>query len=211
MLRHFTNWGTEECNCSFLGTTVSSALKPTEGVDQVATWFHSAITDIDVVSDLVLLVATGTSYTGWHVDNGPPFEVVASLLRGKKLWMFASRGSGAASTLVKKHEDVHLKTFIEDLVYGRYKYLSYCFQDVGDSVCFLARAAHFVFSATPTDQWNVLLSHNILHSDEAATQLKQKAFNRCCEQRNRVVLGQTTKRFGVTRKRFTVRRRSNTS
>ena len=57
MLRHFTNWGTEECNSSFLATSVLSALMPTEGVDQVATWFHSAITDIDVVSDLVLLVA----------------------------------------------------------------------------------------------------------------------------------------------------------
>ena len=94
---------------------------PTEGVDQVVTWFNSAITDIDVVSYPVLLVPTSNSCTEWHVDNDPPTEVVASLIRGKNLWMFASCGSGAASTLVKKHEDVHLETFIEDLVYGRYK------------------------------------------------------------------------------------------
>ena len=104
--------------------------------------------------------------------------------------MFASRESCAASTLVKKHEDVNLKTFIDDLMYGRYKDLSYCIQNVGDTVCFSARTAHFVFSATPTDQWNVLLSHNVLHSEQEGTQLEQNAFNRCCDQGSRVVLGQ---------------------
>ena len=169
MLQHFTNWETEECNSSFPGTIVLSALRPTDWVDHVATWFHSAITETNVVSDPVLLLATGNSCTGWHLDNDPTTEVKASLLRGKMLWMFVSREPGAASTLVNKHEDIRLETFIEDLVYGRYRDLSYCIQNVGETVSFPARTAHFVFSATPTDQWNFLLSRNVLHSEEEAT------------------------------------------
>ena len=63
-------------------------------------------------------------------------------------------------------------------------------QNVEDTVCLPSRFAHFVLSATPTDQRNVLLLHNVLHSVEEATQLEQMAFNLCCNQRSRVFLGQ---------------------
>ena len=161
----FTNWGEEQSNVEFPATQLLTALMPTKNVNDVDSWFNSAIAPVEMVADPVLLVATGNCLTGFHLDNKPPTEVVASLLRGCKLWIFATRGSKSAALLVKRSENTQLQQFIEDMVYGRYKDLLYCLQEPGDTICFPVRTVHFVLSVTADNGWNCLLSHNIRHSE----------------------------------------------
>ena len=203
LLEHFTNWGEDKMNVQFPETRLLTALMPTVDVEHVPRWFHSAIVPMECVHDPILLVSTGNCLTGFHVDDKPPTEVVASLLRGRKLWMFATPGSKSASILVKRPEDTHLDQLIEDMVYHRYRDLSYCLQEPGDTVCFPARTVHFVLSVTPDNEWNCLLSHNILHGEAEAVALERKAFNRCSGPQYRTVQGKRTRRSGVTKKRFT--------
>ena len=54
----------------------------------------------------------------------------------------------------------------------------YCVQEAGDTVCFPAWTVHFVLSMAVDGGWNCLLSHNILHSEEEATEMERKALNR---------------------------------
>ena len=89
--------------------------------------------------------------------------------------------------------------------------LTYCLQEPGDTVCLPARTVHFVFSVTPNIQWNYLLSHNVLHTESEAVALECKALNRCSGPPSRTVQGRRTKRSGVTKKRFTPRRRVKSS
>ena len=206
LLQHFTNWGEEKQNVQFPDTKLLTALMPTVDVDNVSSWFHSAVVPMGCVHEPILLVATGNCLTGFHVDDKPPTEVVASLLRGRKLWLFATHGSKSASLLVKRPEETHLAQFIEDMVYGRYQDLTYCLQEPGDTVCLPARTVHFVFSVTPNNQWNCLLSHNVLHTESEAVALECKALNRCSGPQSRTVQGRRTKRSSVTKKRFTPRR-----
>ena len=207
----FTNWGEEQSNVEFPATQLLTALMPTKSVNDVDSWFNSAIAPVEMVADPVLLVATGNCITGFHLDNKPLTEVVASLLRGRKLWIFATRESKSAALLVKRSENTQLQQFIEDMVYGRFKDLLYCLQEPGDTICFPARTVHFVLSVTVDNGWNCLLSHNIRHSEEEAKVLETKALNRCSAQSSRNVQGKRTKRSGLTKKRFTSRRRVQSS
>ena len=141
---HFTNWGEEKNIVLFPDTTLITALMPTENVDNVSQWFNSAIIPLEVVHDPILLVATGNCLTGFHMDDKRPTEVVASLLRGRKLWLFATPGSKSASALVKRPENTHFEHFMGDMVFGRYKDLLYCLQEPGDTICLPARTVHFV-------------------------------------------------------------------
>ena len=206
ILHSFKNWGEEKKNVQFPDTRLLTALMPKENVNDIASWFNSAIVDLQVVHEPVLLLSTGNCLTGFHADS-PPTEIVASLLRGRKLWVFASPGSKSAAVLVKRPEDSHFQQFIEDMVYGRFKDLSYCVQEPGDTVCFPARTVHLVLSVTPSNDWNCLLSHTILHEEEEAAKMETKFFNRYSDQRSRVVQGKRNKRSGVTKKRFSARRR----
>ena len=207
----FTNWGEEKQNVEFPGTSLLTALMPTKDVNDISKWFHSAIVPIERVYEPVLLVATGNCLTGFHVDNSPPTEIVASLLRGRKLWIFASHGSKSAARLVKRKEETEFQQFIEDLMFHRFQDLLFCVQEPGDTVCFPARTVHFVLSVTAGNEWNCLLSHNISHREEVAAAMEVKAYNRCSGSASRIVQGKRTKRSGVTKTRFTSRRRTQNS
>ena len=61
-------------------------------------WFNSAIVPVSSAHDPIL-VATGNCVTGWHRDDDPPTEVVASLSRGHKIWVFVSKGFKEAAHL----------------------------------------------------------------------------------------------------------------
>ena len=54
--------------------------------------FNSALVPIGSVNNPILPVATGNCVTEWHRDDDPPTEVVTSLLRCRKIWVFASKG-----------------------------------------------------------------------------------------------------------------------
>ena len=136
---------------------------------------------------------------------------MASLLRGRKLWLFATPGSKSASALVKRPENTHVEQFMEHMVFGRYKDLLYYLQEPGDTICSPAQTVHFVLSVTPDNGWNCLSSHNVRHEENEAVSMERKAFNRCSDQRSRTVQGKRTKQSGVTKKRFTPRRGSKTS
>ena len=184
---------------------------PTEDVNNVSNWFQKCNRASRKCSRAHSSSCNQNCPTGLHVDNRPPTEVVASSLRGSKLWLFATHGSTSAAILVKRPEETHLEQFMEDMVYGRYKDLLYCQQEPGDTICSLARTAQFVLSVTPDYDWHCLLSHNVLHQDEQAAALESRALNRCCGQRSRNVQRKRPKRSGVSRKRFTPRRRTKTS
>ena len=76
-----------------------TALMPTKDVNGIGKWFHSAIVPIQVVHEPIPLIATGNCSTDFQVDNSPPTDIVASLLRGRKLRILASRGSKSAALL----------------------------------------------------------------------------------------------------------------
>ena len=207
----FTNWGEEQSNVEFPATLLLTALMPTKNVNDVDSWINSAIAPMEIIADSILLVGTGKCLNGFHLDNKPPTEVVASLLRGRKLWIFATRWSKSAALLVKSSENNQLLQFIEDMVYGGFKNLLYCLQEPGDTICFPTRTVHFVLSVTSDNGWNCLLSYNIRHSEEEAKVWETNDLNCCSAQSSRNVQGERTKQSGVTKKRFTPRRRVQSS
>ena len=146
-----------------------------------------------VLHEPILCLSTGNCFTGFHADNRPPTEVVASLLRGRKLWIFASPGSKEAANLLKKPEANHLDCLLGDMIFHRHKNSLYCVQEAGYTVRFPARTVRFVLSVAVDGGWNCLLSHNILHSEEEASELERKAFNRYSDQRSRTKLGKGAK------------------
>ena len=80
--KSFTNWG-QKYNHQFRDTKLFTALMSKGIVNHLDTWHNSAI---------VWLLHW------FHADSMPPTEV-AALLRGRKLWMFASPGSKEAANL----------------------------------------------------------------------------------------------------------------
>ena len=146
ILQFCNNWGKEKCNNQFTDTKVLAELMRKENVNDLARWFNSAIVSPAVVHEPILLLATGNCLTGFHSDSRPATEVVASLLRGRKLWIFARPGSKEAANSLKRPEANQLESLLEDVMFRRHKNLLYCVQEVGDTVCFLARTVHFVLS-----------------------------------------------------------------
>ena len=184
---------------------------PTTDVEYVSSWFHSVIVPMECVHEPILLVATGNCLTGFHVDDRPPTEVVASLLLVRKLWSFASHGSKSALLLVKRPEKTHIEQFLEEVIYCRYQEFIYCLQELSDTVLLPARAFYFVFSVTPNIQWTCLLGHKVLHEEAQVLAMDCKAFNRCSGPQSGTAQGKRTKRSGVTKKRFTPRKRVQSS
>ena len=135
ILQSFTNSDAEKYNHQIPDTKLLTALMPKDNVNDSDTWFNSAINCPRLVHEPILLLATGNCFTGFHADSMLPTEVVAPLLRGRKLWIFASPRSKEAANLIKRPESSHLDTFIEDMVYHRHKKLRYCFHEPGDTVC----------------------------------------------------------------------------
>ena len=208
LLRFFKNWGKEKHNlCLFPGTRVLTALMPhIRDLHRTDLWFNSAIVPICSVHNTVLLVATGNCVTGWHRDDDPPTEVVASFLRGRKIWVFASKGSREAAHLSNVNEAKNFENFIEGVIYKRFRGLTYCVQEAGDTVCLPARTAHLVLSVNENENWKVLLSHNILHLPAVAAELEIKCWNITRAKKERVQQGIRGKRRGFTRKRFGARK-----
>ena len=101
-MRYFKNWDEDEHNvCLFPGTRVLTALMPhVRDLHRTDVWFNSALVPISSVLNSILLVATGNCVTGWHRDDDPPKEVVASLLWGRKIWVFCfKRVQGGSSSI----------------------------------------------------------------------------------------------------------------
>ena len=208
LLRYFKNWGEEKHNlCAFPETWVLTALMPRiKNLQRYDSWFNSAIIPVSSVHDPILLVATGNCVTGWHRDDDPPTEVIASLLRGRKIWVFASKGSREAAQLPSVREANNFEYFIEGVIYKRFRGLTYCVQEVGDTVCLPARTGHLVLSMGPNESWNVLLSHNIRHSPAVAARLEIRCWNVTRGSKERIHQGLRGKRRGVTGKRFGARK-----
>ena len=203
LLRHLTNWGEEKLNEHVTRTKLHIASLPKKNVDNLSDWFYSAIVLPGIVREPTLLLATVTFLTGFHKNNLPPTSVVASLLRGRKWWLFASHGSKKASRSVKGPEVSHLELLLEDLINNRYPDILYCVQEPGERVCFPARTVHFVLSVTSSKNWNCLLSHNNKYNEAEAAETEGKSFSRCNDQRVRVVQRKRTTFSGVTNKSFT--------
>ena len=160
ILQSFTNWG-ENFNIPFPVTKLFTALMPKEKVNDLGIWFNSAIIFPGVVHEPILLLSTGNCLTGFQADSRPPTEVVPSLLRGRKLRIFASPGSQEAANLLKRPEANHLDCLLEDMIFHRHKNLPFCVQEAGDTVCFPARTVHFVLSVAVDGGWNCLpFGHN---------------------------------------------------
>ena len=109
---------------------------------------------------ILSVVATGNCVTGWHRDDDPLTEVVASLLGGQKNWVFASKGFREANHLSNVKEANKFEKFIEGVVFKRWRGSTYCVEEVRDTVRLLARTAHLVLSVNEKGSWDVLLSHN---------------------------------------------------
>ena len=184
-------------------TKLYIASLPKKNVENLSDWFHNAIVLPGVVHEPTLLLATGMFLIGFHKDNLPLSSVVASLLRGRMWWLFASHGSKKASRSVERPKVSHLELLLEDLINNRYPDISYCVQEPSETVCFPARTVHFVLSVTFIRNWNFLLRHNNKCSEQEAAEPEGESFNRCNDQRVRVVQKTRTTFSGVTKKRFT--------
>ena len=168
-------------------------------------WFNSAIVPISSVHKPVLLVATGSCVTGWQRDDDTPTEVVTSLLRGRKIWVFASKWSREAADSSNVNEANNFQNFIDGVIYKRFRGLIYCVQETGDTVCLPPCTAHLVLSVNENENWNALLSHNILHPPAVAAELEIKCWNVTRAKKERVHQGIRGKRRGFTRKGFGAR------
>ena len=116
-------------SASFPETEVISGLMlKIKALHNVCTWFHSAIVLAEIVHDPVFIVAEDNYAIEWHRDTDPPTAVVSSLVRGKKIWVFATKLSSAASRLNCDVMNSYLDRFFEDLMYRRYSNLSFCVQ-----------------------------------------------------------------------------------
>ena len=117
LLQQYSNWGENKPNiCATPETRVLTALMPRiESLQRYDSWFNSAIIPVSSVHDPILLVATGNCVTGWHRDD-PRKEVIASLLRGRKIWVFGSKGSREAAQLPNVREDNNFEIFFEGVI-----------------------------------------------------------------------------------------------
>ena len=66
-----------------------------------------------VLYDLVktMQLATGKNLTGWHRDDDPPRDVVASLLCGRKIGVFASNVSRKAAQMLNVKDIIGFENF----------------------------------------------------------------------------------------------------
>ena len=189
------------------GTRVLTALMPhIRDLHRTDLWFNSAMVPISSVHNSVLLVATGNCVTGWHRDEDPPTEVLASFLQVRKIWVSASNGSMEAAHSSNVNEANNFEKFIEGVIYKRFRGLIYRIQEAGDTVCLPARTAHLVLSVNEKENWNVLLSHKILHPPAVAAELETKCWNVKRAKKERVHQGIRGKRKGFIRKRFGARK-----
>ena len=106
-----------------------------------------------------------------------------------------------------QYEEGQLIRFLENMVFGRFSNLSYCMHFPGDTVVFPARTAHMVFSVSTENQWHVLLSHNIRHSEAKALELEIKCSNLVKAPEKRLLVVNPGVRTGKKKKRFTARKR----
>ena len=131
---------------------------------------------VSLVHDPIPLVATVNCVSGWHRDDYLPTKVIASLLRGRKMLLFGSKGYRKAAQLPSVWEANNFENFFEGVIYKQTRSLAYCVEEVGDTVCLPARTAHLVLTLGPNESWNVLLSHNVSHSSAVAARLEMKCW-----------------------------------
>ena len=113
----------------------------------------------------------------WHRDIDPPTAVASSLLRGKKLWIFAAKFGSVASRLSCDVMKSLIDPFVEDLICRRYSNLSFCVQYPGDTVTFPVLTGHFVVSAAEDSSWHVLLTQNSKMKGSSARVLKNRDYH----------------------------------
>ena len=104
------------------------------------------------------LVVTGNCVIVCGRDDDPPTEVVFSLLRDGKIWVFALKRSSEAAQLSNVKEAKNSEKFHEGVLYKRFRGLTYCVQEVGHTVCLPARTAHMLLSVNENESWNVSMS-----------------------------------------------------
>ena len=154
----------------------------------------------------VLMVGNGNHCAEWHRDVDPLTAVIASFVRDQNIWIFASQISAASSYLTNDEVIWRFLRFVEDLMHGRFRDLYFCVQYPGDTVAFIALTGHFVISATSSNGWQVLLTHNVLREEASARTLEITALIVNQPQRGRRSRGEAWKRNGATKSRFGVRR-----
>ena len=77
-------------------------------------WFDSAIVPVISVQDPILLVASGNFVSRWPRHYDLPKEVIASFLRGRKIWVLASKGSRKAALLSNVEEATDFENFLKE-------------------------------------------------------------------------------------------------
>ena len=83
---------------------------PTEKDKDLDIWCSTGIICPRLIHEPILRLATGNCLIGFYADK-PPTEIVASLLRCRKLWTFATPESKEAAN--------YFKCFFEDMIYQR--------------------------------------------------------------------------------------------
>lgn len=102
-----------------------------------------------------LLVSTGRSYSGWHVDSQPALPVVATLLNGYKMWFFMPPGRELWTTCQVYGKD--FKSWATYLKNHGSRSISYAVQEAGQSIYFPAVWGHTVLTIKSGDYWSSMI------------------------------------------------------
>lgn len=98
----------------FHTTTVIEGLYPavnSHTISNLPEMFKCTFADTASLGDMSLLFCDGPCFTGPHVDEQDPFPTVATLLRGRKLWVFFPSGIKATRALIKRKWTIPGKYF----------------------------------------------------------------------------------------------------
>ena len=106
------------------------------------------------------------------------------------MWIFASHLSAATGYFTNDEVIGHFPQFVEDLIHGCFRDLSFCVQYPGDTIFFPVLTGLFVISVTLSNELQVLLTHNVLMEEAPARAVEITALNVTKPHSGRVSRGQ---------------------
>lgn len=99
-----------------------------------------------LLPDLSLLLVDGVGFRGWHCDEEPsPSPVVATLLRGTKLWLLGKTSVRVCKSLIS--EEWKLRQVVSHLLNHKSQY-SFLIQKVGQTVILPTLQPHAVLTVS---------------------------------------------------------------